>query len=104
MEKRKLDEYTETELIAAFFKYFGGRRAIGILGWCFVGSMSGASSPGELMRKLQAQGLSETAIYQSLWALRDFQEYIEEVPLPRRDLTVPLALMMRIGNSKLAFP
>lgn len=94
---RKLDLYTDAELMSAFWAYFGGRRAVTILGWCAVGAASGAESPGELLRRLEARGLSRSALYQNLDALRDFQEHIEGQPLPRQNTSPSVSLMMRLS-------
>lgn len=97
-EHRKLSDYNDVDLMARFWKHFGGRRGVGILGWCFVGAMSGAEDPGTLRRELERRGLSKTALYQALDALREFQEDLEGQPLPRRDSSFAIHLLKRLST------
>jgi hypothetical protein len=96
-EYRKIDQYSDVELMSAFWEYFGGRRGVGILGWCFVGAMSGANDPGALRAALEQRGLSKTALYQALDALRAFQEELEGRSLPRRDSSFAIHLLKRLS-------
>lgn len=96
-QPKKISQYSDLELMSAFWAYFGGRRGVGILGWCFVGAMSGASDPGTLRQQLQDRGLSKAALYQALDALRDFQEHLEGQPLPRRDSSFAISLLKRLS-------
>lgn len=93
---RKVDQYSDVELMAAFWKHFGGR-GVGILGWCFVGAITGADDPVTLRRELESRGLSKTALYQALDSLRSFQEDLEGQPLPRRDSTFAIHLLKRLS-------
>lgn len=97
-EHHKIDDYSDIELMSAFWAYFGGRRGVGILGWCFVGAMSGANDPGTLRAVLERRGLSKTALYQALDALREFGEHVEGQPLPRRDSSFAIHLLKRLSS------
>jgi len=97
---RKIDQYSDAELIAAFWSYFGGR-GVGILGWCAVGFATGADNPVELRRLLEQRGLSRSSLYQALDALRLFYEHMEGQPLPRRDASYAVRLLRRIATASM---
>lgn len=96
-ETRTVEQYSDAELMAAFWAYFG-HRGVGILGWCFVGSMSGTEDAAELRVLLQQRGLSKSALYNALDVLREFREHLEGQPLPRRDSSFAINLLKRLGT------
>ncbi len=93
---RKIDEYTDLELMGKFWLYFG-TRGVGILGWCAVGALSGSDNPVELRRRLEARGLSKSSLYYALDDLRNFREHLEGQPIPRRDSSYAIVLMRRLS-------
>lgn len=96
---RKIDLYTDAELMTAFWSYFGASRGVAILGWCVVGSMSGTDDPAELRRRLEARGLHRSSLYRALDDLRTLREHLEGQPLPRRDSSYAIALARRLTTA-----
>lgn len=95
---KNLDQYNDLDLMGAFWKFFGGR-GVFILGWCAVGAMSGTSDAAELRRRLEARGLSKSALYQALDELRSFREHLEGQPVPRRDSSYAIQLANRLASA-----
>jgi len=99
-QPKKISQYTDVEFMAAFWKYFGAKRGIEILGWCSVAAATAFNdSPSVLRQKLEERGLSKSALYRALDDLRSLQEHIEGQPLPRRDSSYALSLLKRISAS-----
>ncbi len=96
-EHSQIDHYDSAQLMSAFWDHFGSR-GVGILGWCFVGMLSGADDAVVLRRELERRGLSKSALYNALEALREFGEKLEGRPLPRRDSTFALHLLKRLAQ------
>ncbi len=96
---RKVDQYSDLELMSAYWAHFGPSRGVGILGWCAVCALSGAKDGSSVLQRLKERGLSKTGLYQALTALRDFREHLEEEPLPRRDSAPALELARRLAGA-----
>lgn len=97
---RKIDQYSNAELMNAFWAFFG-RRGVGILGWCAVCAFSGADDATTLLQRLKERGLTKSGLYHALDAVREFREYLEGQPVPRRDASYAMETLKRIHGASI---
>ncbi len=95
---RKIEQYSDVELMNAFWAYFG-RKGVGMLGWCFVCALSGETDSTAFQQRLQQRGLTKSGLYHALDAVRAFREHIEGQPLPRRDASYAMEMLRRLSSA-----
>jgi hypothetical protein len=75
---RDLSTVGDAEFFSALMTLFGAERAIGLAGWAVWWGMTGEIDNLKAVReRLQAEGLSRTAVYRALADFRRLREHLE---------------------------
>lgn len=75
---REIDDIPDSELFTEFVAFFGGERAMGLLGWCAVFAFFTAWDPPAVRKAIEDKGLTKSAMYRALTDLRRFGAYMEQ--------------------------
>lgn len=95
---REIDEIPDAELFTEFVAFFGGERAMALLGWCAALALVGVWDPPAARKALEEKGLTKSAMYRAMADLRRFGAYMEQTqssPLTLRDLCVRLVSLSK---------
>jgi hypothetical protein len=74
---RNIDDIPVEEFFGEFITFFGGERAMGLIGWAMAFSLVGVWKPATLRKELEHKGLTRSATYRALADFRRFGEYLE---------------------------
>jgi hypothetical protein len=95
---REIDDIPDGELFTEFVAFFGGERAMALLGWCATLALFGVWDPPAARKALEEKGLTKSAMYRALADLRRFGAYMEQKqssPVTLQGLCVRLASFSR---------
>lgn len=77
-ERRRIyEEMGDVEFMTEFFKFFGPRRAMQLMGWAVLWGVKGVEVGPEFREKLKVQGISQATAYRASLDFRRFRDFVE---------------------------